>query len=149
MMKIEKRIETLWYWFWSKIPKSLIRFMIVGGIGTLVNLMIYQCCILLSIPPLISSTIAFSFCSIENYIINQKWSFNEKDDTQLNLTKFIKYYVVNLGGLIVNLIILNVYISIFGTTYSFIGQGCGILVAFLFNYVSSSFFVFYRKKKIE
>ena len=131
---------------WKKVPTSLWRFIIVGGIGVLVNSIIYQICIWGNILPLVASVIAFSFCVVENYILNQKWSFIEKDDTHLSLFKFVKYYVVNLIGQGFSLIILYLFIQFFPQYPSVIGNGLGIIIAFVINYILSTFFIFYKRK---
>lgn len=149
--------------------RIFIKFGLVGGIGTAVNLSVYSLVLLLVLPepvlelpsfrlfPVseslilavynIAAVLAFLVAVSGNCFLNNKWTFGKRiRHEQLTLRKYFKYVAVNLGGLVVNLGILHTVVVIYGIRYNFIGQLAGIAVGMLFNFTLSYLFVFIHKK---
>ena len=129
------------------IPASLWRFVLVGGLGTVVNMIIYYLLsTYLSLPLILCSILAFAVAVTENYLINQTWSFRQESDTKRSTKSYLQYVLVSLPSLAFNLAVLYGYLMIFGAKYSIIGQFIGILIGFLITYLGSKFWIFTRKK---
>ncbi len=74
------------------IPASLWRFVLVGGLGTVVNMIIYYLLsTYLSLPLILCSILAFAVAVTENYLINQTWSFRQESDTKRSAKSYLQY----------------------------------------------------------
>jgi len=122
---------------------SLLRFLFVGVLGTIVNIIIfYIFADYLNINANISSVIAFLFAVSHNYLLNHVWSFKKYVNFQVNRKSYIKYVSVNIFGLIVNLIVLNLILVQFNPTTKATAQLFGVLAGTFFNFILSRFYVF-------
>lgn len=125
------------------IPK-LMRFGIVGSVGTGINFAIYYAMtevLLLGIN--VSALGAFCVAVISNYILNHQWTFrSENENRPVNLKQFTYYLLGNLVGLLVNLIVLNVLVVIVGIQHHLYWQMLGIICGMLFNFVFAKRLVF-------
>lgn len=128
-----------------------LRFLIVGIIGVIVNegllalLHIY-------IPVLeIISPIAIEASILSNYTFNALWTFRERSHSSnrgtFSLFELIKYNVVALGGLAVNLIVLLI-LTDYGMEY-LEANVVGIVLGFILNYIGSEKIVWKFQKKTE
>jgi putative flippase GtrA len=138
------------------IEDSLLRFLIVGGLGIFTNLLVFDLTIFIfqsysNVSSLIASDVgsvlAFFIASIQNYILNHLWSFKADVNYGINFKSYFKYLVVNLGGLLINLGMLDLILYLFPSCPQEIAQLIGILLAFIFNYIGSKFFVFKMQSK--
>jgi len=89
----------------TKLRDQFIRFAVVGGICTAVSYSIFITLTeLTQTHYLVASTIGFLAGLVTGFYINKNWTF-AKEDT--NKIYFIKYFLVYLFSLIVNLLILE------------------------------------------
>ena len=122
---------------------SLLRFLFVGALGTIVNLIIFFIFAdYLNFNASISSVIAFCVAVTQNYILNHLWSFKKFVNFQVNLKSYIKYVFVNIFGLVINLIVLNLILMQFNPDIKTTAQLSGVLACTIFNFLLSRFFVF-------
>lgn len=122
---------------------SLLRFLFVGALGTIVNVIIFFIFAdNLNFNASISSIIAFCVAVTQNYILNHVWSFKKFVNFQVNRKSYIKYVCVNIFGLIVNLIVLNLILMQFNPTIKATAQLSGVLAGTFFNFILSRFYVF-------
>jgi putative flippase GtrA len=128
---------------------SLLRFLFVGALGTIVNIIIfYIFADYLNINANISSISAFLVAVTHNYLLNHIWSFKKYVNFKVNWKSYIKYVSVNIFGLIVNLIVLNVILIQFNPTTKVAAQFFGVLAGTSFNFILSRFYVFNKKSII-
>lgn len=124
--------------------KEFIKFGIVGAIGTFVNLSIlYFLTEIVNIYYIISEIIAFSASVINNYILNKKWTFNEKLKENIG-RKYFKYVITCLLSLFVNLFILFILVEFYDFWYIF-AEIVAIGGAFLINFVGNKLWTFNNK----
>lgn len=124
---------------------KFIKFCIVGAIGLLTNLSIfYTTANYIKLDINFSAIIAFLVSNLQNYIVNSKWTFI-KANKKISFKRYLKYLSSYLFGLAVNLVILNVIVILFGDIYKFLGQILAIIVATIFNFKLSKYFVFNSK----
>jgi putative flippase GtrA len=122
---------------------TLLRFLFVGALGTFVNIVIFFIFAdYLNFNATLSSIIAFCFAVTQNYLLNHLWSFKKVVYFKINRKSYIKYVFVNIFGLIINLIVLNVILLQFNPTTKATAQLCGVLAGTFFNFILSRFFVF-------
>jgi len=81
------------------VTLTFVRFLLVGGSGVLVNsatlFVLYQ---LLGLPLLWASAMAVELAIASNFIWNDRWTFQR---TSRSVSRFIKFNIVSLGGLVV------------------------------------------------
>jgi putative flippase GtrA len=122
---------------------SLLRFLFVGALGTIVNMIFFFIFAdYLNFNASISSIIAFCVAVTQNYFLNHLWSFKKFVNFQVNMKSYIKYVCVNIFGLIVNLIVLNLILMQFNPTIKTTAQLFGVLAGTFFNFILSRFYVF-------
>lgn len=88
---------------------DFIKFCIVGLSNTLISLIIYYVLLKLHINYLISSGIAY-FCGIFNgYFWSSRFVFVKKK----NMNSAIKFFVVYMSSLVINLVLMYIFVDIF------------------------------------
>lgn len=86
---------------------------------------------------------AFAVAVTQNYVINHFWTFSSENyNNPLNIYQYLSYILGNVAGLIINLVVLNIFILFAGIHLHLIGQGLGILFGMLSNFVFAKKFVF-------
>lgn len=125
------------------IPK-LLRFGIVGGFGAAINFTVYYAAFqFLHLGVNLSALLAFGIAVINNYIFNHIWTFRaENGNNTINFKQFGYYFLGNVQGLAINLVILNLVVSFLGMEFHLIGQMLGIFCGMLSNFIFAKKFVF-------
>lgn len=90
----------------KKFYRQFIKFGVVGITGTLIDLGVYNLLALLfGFNIYFARTISFVLAATNNYILNRKWTFRNKNK---NVAKqFFKFFLISLIGLGLNLIIMK------------------------------------------
>jgi len=124
---------------------SFLRFCVVGFVGTASNLLVFY---LISkfFNINIAAISAFAFAVTQNYLLNHSWSFRLHDTGKPTIKSYSRYIFVNLFGLALNLLILNLLVRI--GFNALIAQAVGVVAGMFFNYAGSYLFVFARKVKV-
>lgn len=127
----------------NNIPK-LIRFGLVGTLGAIINFMVYYIAVKFAhFGVNLSAICAFSIAVTNNYILNHYFTFGrENENNSINIQQFIYYLLGNMGGLLINLIVLNMVILFAGGNFHFVGQALGIICGMLSNFIFAKKFVF-------
>lgn len=128
--------------------KKIFKFMIVGGLGTVTNLVIFFFLAdKLKFNPTISSILCFIIAGTQNFFLNFFWTF--KFDKVLvfpSLILWLKFMMSSLCGLGVNLLVMNFCVYLYNWPLYVFPQGIGILAGMVINYIMSDFIVFRRKE---
>lgn len=120
---------------------QLIKFAFVGFIGTIVNLTIlYTLTEFFYVYYIISEIIAFFISVINNYILNKIWTFKENIEERL-IGKYLKYTIICLISLVVNISILFILVEFFAIWYIF-AEVIAIMGGFLFNFIGNKSWTF-------
>lgn len=92
-----------------KLLKQALRFMVVGGLSTAVDFMMYM---LLSTKLSITTSKALSmiFASVISYILSKNWTF--KSPGKYNSISILKFYIVFFINLVTNITVNNVVFEI-------------------------------------
>jgi len=139
-MNIKKQLKIL-------ISSTFLKFLLVGGIGSVLNLFIFY--ILADVIRLnvsISAIIAFGFAVTQNYYFNSCYSFKNCQSSKFSLWSYIKYVCVNLLGLAVNLIVVNILVNLYIARPKVFAQFFGIAVGMVLNFIGSKYLVFKKPK---
>lgn len=77
---------------------QIFKFIIVGGIATVIDWVIYYICYhFIGIAPLLANIISFSISVVYNFWASIKYVFNTKGDNKRNFVIFIVLAVLGLG----------------------------------------------------
>ncbi len=119
-----------------------IKFAIVGSTGIFVNEGILWLLVTNNVSVKIASPIAIEASIINNFVLNNYWTFKGFKGTFLS--KIIKYHFAVAVGAIVNYIVLLTLTLIFGFNYLYANLA-GIFAGYIANYVISELFVWSKK----
>ncbi len=115
--------------------KEFVRFILVGGSGTVVNYLVlavtYQ---LLHWPVILAALLSNETAMVSNYFCHEHWTFNG-DRHGSRRTRFLRYQLVATGGIVITSVILSILVH-FGFHY-LVANGIAILVAVSWNFAMS------------
>jgi len=118
----------------------IVRFALVGGLGTIVNLL--SLAILRYVLGLIhevSSAIAIELSIINNFILNDKWTFKDRRSGS-TLSRLLKFHLSSIAGVLTQyLVSVSLYHLILRESIT--SQFIGILLGFIVNYLISRHYV--------
>ena len=84
--------------------KRFFKFGLVGGLGTVINLVIFALLTFAGVNYMISSVIAFIIAATSNYILNSIYVFDDRGHKRTKIL-WIKFMSVSVFSLVINLII--------------------------------------------
>jgi len=124
---------------------QLVRFGIVGGLGTLTNLALFFVLVDLSgLAALLGMLACFAAAVSQNYALNELWTFATHSRGRLAWVRYWKFVLSSLAGLAVNAIVLVGLMEFFTFPLLVIPQAIGILAGMAVNFVASRTIVFQR-----
>ncbi len=139
--------ERLRAWLDGRPPGlvQLIRFGLVGGLGTLTNLALFFALVdVVGIPALLGALACFVVAVSQNYALNELWTFATQGDGRLAWARYWKFVLASLVGLAVNAVVLVALIAAFTFPLLVIPQAVGILAGTAVNFAASRTLVFRR-----
>lgn len=90
------------------IPR-LIRFSVVGSSGVVMNMAAFSVLSTqLGLHYLAASAIAIELALCSNYLVNNNWTFADRRAGFFAVRGLLRYHAVSLGGMVVNLVMLQV-----------------------------------------
>ncbi len=129
--------------------EEIINYLIIGGLTTLVSLIVYYGLTLTILNPdngielqvanIISWIISVTFA----YFTNRKYVFKKKD--KANLKEGLEFYLSRVSTLFIDMLLMYIFV----TKLSFNDKIIKIIVqviVIVLNYIFSKFFVFKKKK---
>lgn len=123
----------------------LFRFLIVGGLGALLNLFVfYILSDVFGINYNLSSIVAFSLAVTQNYFFNELWSFANVGNSRLSIKRYLIYLSGNLIGLLVNVGLLNLFLALFVWKLKLFPQAIAVGAATILNFTWAKIVVFKR-----
>ena len=121
--------------------KQIVKFAIVGAMGTIVNLLVlYSFTEVFKIYYIISEIIAFIVAGLHNYILDKIWTFKENIEDKI-VFKYFQFLTISTISLIVNLSILFILVEFFGIWYIF-AEIIAIMGGFLINFSGNKLWTF-------
>ena len=149
-MKKESKIEILCEKFFNilniknknrrKLYLQIIKFIIVGGIATIIDYIVFFLLHdYLKINTLISNIISFTVSVIYNYIASITWVFEV--NTNLDKKKqFIVYIILSIIGLVINTGIVYLCVDIL-KMFSLIGKVIATVIVMTYNFITRKMFL--------
>jgi putative flippase GtrA len=127
----------------NPLIKQFIQFGMVGGLGTVTNLVIFFVLVdVLGVRPIPGAIASFAVAVTQNYIFNELWTFNDAGRNQISKHRFGKFVLFSSLALCVNLAVLELLLRNFEFPYYVIPQSAGIVAATLLNYATSRLITF-------
>ncbi len=121
--------------------RQFIKFALVGGSGTIVNVAIlYSLTEFAGFFYMVSAVAAFFVAMVNNFIWNKIWTFREPLSHRAG-SKFVKFFVVSITALCVNLAFLYIFTEFF-EIYYVISQVLAIGAALLVNFFGNRLWTF-------
>lgn len=121
---------------------ELINYVVVGGLTTLVNFVVYFFCTHVQIHYLIANVIAWVFAVLFAYIANRKYVFKSEGNNQK--AEFIQFVSLRAVTLIVESLLLFVCIQMLSMNEN-IAKIIVSIVTVIGNYVFCKFMIFKTK----
>ena len=115
---------------------QFIKFALVGVVNTLVNLaVLYILTDIFGIYYLVSAVFAFLIAVTNSFLLNKMWTFKESISYRAS-SKYIKFVLISVIALIINLIILYVLVEYYSIWYIYaqiVGVSSNLIINFFGN----------------
>jgi dolichol-phosphate mannosyltransferase len=132
-----RRLYTFKFGGWSQ----LVQFLTVGGLGTVVNLVLLTLFLHVSVPERVSVALAIVLSMVFNFVLNRRFSFGESRKESW-LRQFIGFMsACSVGALINYAVTLLLMGKAFGLRPQ-LAALVGIAAATAFNFIASRYLVF-------
>lgn len=117
---------------WRQSQK-LLKIMIVGGVGTLVQLMVFNL-LRLQLSLSWAQNLAIEAAVVSNFVFNNIWTFKEKS---WSLTRFVKFNLTSMGSIIIQNVVLILGIKLLGQSWLIENSLVllGIIIGLIWNYL--------------
>ena len=111
------------FFYLTRRAKTFVKFGLVGFVGTLVDFLFYKIFIrILGLPPATSKGFSTEIAIINNFILNNYWTFRYRKTKTNFWAKLGIFNLVSLGGLVIGVLIVKFlhltygdgFISVFG-----------------------------------
>ena len=119
------------------------KFCVVGAVGYLINLAVYDALLHAGLHYLVAATCSFLVAVTSNYTWNRLWTFREERG-HLGI-QGMRFLVVSLGALGANLVVLHVLV-VYGGLGRLLAQAVAIVVVTPLNFVGNKLWSFRRRK---
>jgi dolichol-phosphate mannosyltransferase len=127
--------------------RQFIKFAIVGAIGVVVNeglLILLQS---KGVYLLTAGAVAIETSILSNFVLNDLWTFKDRRSGNAAV-RLVKFNVLMLAGLVVNLVILDAGTAYLGIVYT-VANLIGIAAAFFLRYALSVKYAWMRLETVE
>ena len=112
----------------------IVKFGIVGSSGVLINMGVFWVLTApLQVYYLIAAPCAIELALCSNYLLNHNWTFADRSVGMANTKQFAQYHAVSLGGMLINLFILQVLVGFLGVV-PLAANLCGIVAGMAWNF---------------
>jgi len=127
--------------------RSFIKFGVVGAIGIAVNEGLLVLIQSMGVYFLYAGAIAIEISILSNFILNDLWTFRDRRSGNA-AARLVKFNVLMLAGLVVNLAVLDLGTAYFGMA-SAVANLVGIAAAFFLRYALSVKYAWMRVETVE
>jgi len=126
--------------------KQFLKFCIVGGLGTIVNLaVLYSLVEFVKLWYIFAAVIAFVIAATHNYVLNKIWTFEDRRTGKVFVVKqWIKFFTISVFSLCINLLVLWFLVEFVNLWYIF-AQIIAIFVALFSNFLGNKYWTFKGK----
>ncbi len=133
------------WWIRFQVSKTFLKFAAVGSLGVVVNLALFIGMVRLGLSKYLASPISIECSIISNFILNNFWTFKDRNDRDTFWTKAVKFKGISLLSLCVSYTFFVLLVLLFPLTPPYIHQLLAIIPATLVNYFCNSYWTFRAK----
>ncbi len=130
------------WWIRFQASQTFLKFAAVGICGALVNLSSFMALISLGLNKFLASPLAIGLAIINNFFLNNFWTFRGRNSTDPMLLKGLKFKGVSLLPLCVSYSAFLGLSLLFPHTSPLVHQAVGILPATFVNYFLNTYWTF-------
>jgi len=123
--------------------QQLGKFCVVGAVGYLINLAVYDALLHRGLHYLVAATCSFLVAVTSNYTWNRLWTFREHRG-HLGI-QGMRFFLVSLAALGANLLVLHLLIA-YGGLGRLLAQAVAIVFVTPLNFVGNKLWSFRRRK---
>lgn len=115
--------------------QRFLRFLIIGGLaGSIDLLLLYFFTSILGLWYIYSGILSFGIVSIISFVLHKRFTF--RNDHPDYYQQYFKFFLVILGGMIINNGLLFIFTQTFGLWYIF-SRILSSLIAMFWNYINN------------
>jgi dolichol-phosphate mannosyltransferase len=130
------------WWIRFERSKTFLKFSIVGAAGVVVNLASFTVLMNMGLNKFIASPIAIEFSIISNFLLNNFWTFSDRDINDKIHIRGLKFNIISFVALAVSYSTFLVLSVVNPGGIPQIHQAIGIVPATLINYFLNSYWTF-------
>jgi putative flippase GtrA len=123
--------------------QQLGKFCVVGAVGYLINLAVYDALLHAGLHYLLAATCSFLVAVTSNYIWNRLWTFREHRGHVG--VQGMRFFLVSLGALGANLLVLHLLV-VYGGLGRLLAQAVAIVLVTPLNFVGNKLWSFRLRK---
>ena len=124
---------------------NYIKFLLVGGLGAIINITTLILLILMKMPHIIASATAIEISIITNFLLHDNWTFRKNKKGKW-WNRLLKFHTSSISAVMVQWVASNL-LHYFFNINSIIAQFIGIALGFILNYKLSKKFVWVLENK--
>jgi dolichol-phosphate mannosyltransferase len=115
------------------------KFLVVGGIGFIINTAILEGMVALGIHPTIGSIVGAELAIVSNFTLNNAWTFRSRKITGLRMMKkFLQFNLTSVGALIIQASSVGIGTYVYGLSQYRIFYILGVAIGLTWNYTMYS-----------
>ena len=137
-------LEFFWNLWWLRLAshRVLVKYGLTGTVGALINLGTFQLLLDLGLHKFLASPIAIEISIVSNFLMNNYWTFAERNMSGSKRIRGLKYNAVALATLALNYATFVGLSILYPQTLPVLLQACGIAPAAALNYFMNSRWTF-------
>lgn len=124
--------------------RQLAKFCVVGAVGYVINLAVYDAVLHQGVHYLVAATCSFLVAVTSNYTLNRHWTF--RDQRAGVAAQGMRFFLVSLASLGANLLVLHLLIR-YGAVEKFYANAIAIIVVTPLNFVGNKLWSFRRPQR--
>lgn len=138
MKSLEKVVD---FFFFDKL-RYLSRFSVVGVLNTVVDFAAFTLLNgLFGVNYLISQFFGYGFGTLNSFILNKKWTFNDNKSKKILVNELGEFLVINTISLLLTLLFMNVFINDLNINV-YVSKIAVTLIAQIVNFLGYKLWVF-------
>lgn len=164
--RVRAAINSCIAWGQAHVPRTFIKFLIVGTIGYLVNqitlFIVYDSPVFWFLPEqrtrvdlglfahrdvrlLIATIVAVEAAIVSNFLWHERWTFRERDRSASKRWRFAKFNSTSIGSPIISVTTVNILTPMFGIS-PYLTNTIGIILGMTWNWLWNTFVIWPVKK---
>lgn len=121
---------------------TFVKFSLTGLSGVVVNLLAFFLLLKMGVHKYLASPLAIELSILSNFLINNYWTFADRELFGNKLVRGLRFNAVSFGTLLISYATFLVLSALFPTGSALLHQGLAIIPAALFNYFINSYWTF-------